>query len=696
MPDVPEKLTTGEPLSIEELLQYFPALKEVPATLLKQYAVGAATRRIFPAGEIVCREGEFGSTAFYVVRGHVEIYLANPLAHVRTKPRGWGITSLMKRMTSALVSGGEERDPVGELGFIPIDASVDLPRLTPLAYLGPGELFGEMTCRTFQPRSATVRATEDCVLVEMLRVVLDMLLGTRDPDALTKATTKVRAPTFKGTSFKKAMDDTYRHRSLVAHLRSVPLFATLDLEFFNYLQEHAELVSCNKGEVICRQGDEADAFYLIRTGLVRVSQEMPGGEVVRTYLKKGEYFGEIGLMRAQQRVATCSALDAVDLVKIGKEDFALMMEKFPVIRSTLDRVVLSRLEALQDRTLPTGMQLDEFLSQGLFEAQNLLLIDLDHCTRCDACVNACADAHDGVSRLIRDGLRYDHYLVATACRSCRDPLCMTQCPVGSIRRKSSLEIIIEDWCIGCSKCAELCPYGNINMHSFEVKKEVPATDPKAAAKPAAGAAAAKPASAPAAKAPAPAAKPAAEKPSVPPNEVASISPAIPVLPAKDPAMPAAEVARDSSPPAPQAAFAAAAGEKPAASLPAPGTSPSTAPAPDAAKASGPATPAVVPAPAPKPAPATASAPAAKPAAAAPAKAAGPVKMVKKKVTVSKATTCDLCTQLSVPSCVYACPHEAAMRVEPTRFLATQIGRKGSRVQREPGALRRGTIDRTTH
>jgi Fe-S-cluster-containing hydrogenase component 2 len=124
------------------------------------------------------------------------------------------------------------------------------------------------------------------------------------------------------------------------------------------------------------------------------------------------------------------------------------------------------------------------LNQGLFEAQNLLVIDLDRCTRCDLCVRACAEAHDGVTRLLRDGLRYDKYLVATTCRTCRDPLCMTQCPVGSIRRKDNLEIIIEDWCIGCSKCAELCPFGNINMHPVEFMEEVKA----AQAAPVAGAA----------------------------------------------------------------------------------------------------------------------------------------------------------------------------------------------------------------
>jgi len=40
---------------------------------------------------------------------------------------------------------------------------------------------------------------------------------------------------------------------------------------------------------------------------------------------------------------------------------------------------------------------------------------------------------------------------------------MTRCPVGSIRRKDTLDIVIEDWCIGCGNCATDCPYGNINV-----------------------------------------------------------------------------------------------------------------------------------------------------------------------------------------------------------------------------------------
>ena len=113
-------------------------------------------------------------------------------------------------------------------------------------------------------------------------------------------------------------------------------------------------------------------------------------------------------------------------------------------------------------------------------AQSLLVLDLEKCTRCDECTKACADTHEGVTRLIREGLRFDKFLVASSCRSCLDPYCMVGCPVGSIRRRDTREIIIEDWCIGCGKCAENCPYGNINMHPFPTGETAPDPDNPAA------------------------------------------------------------------------------------------------------------------------------------------------------------------------------------------------------------------------
>jgi Fe-S-cluster-containing hydrogenase component 2 len=50
---------------------------------------------------------------------------------------------------------------------------------------------------------------------------------------------------------------------------------------------------------------------------------------------------------------------------------------------------------------------------------------------------------------------------------------MAGCPVDAIHRKKTREMVIEDWCIGCGNCAKNCPYGNINMHGFDVQEEDP-------------------------------------------------------------------------------------------------------------------------------------------------------------------------------------------------------------------------------
>ena len=132
-----------------------------------------------------------------------------------------------------------------------------------------------------------------------------------------------------------------------------------------------------------------------------------------------------------------------------------MVNQFPAVRQSLEKLVYERQEQNRQRlATATSTPLDAFLTRGIMEAQSLLVMDLQRCTRCDACVRACADAHDGVTRLIREGQRFDKYLVATSCRHCRDPLCMPGCPVGAIGRRNSLEVIIENWCIGCGTVRE--------------------------------------------------------------------------------------------------------------------------------------------------------------------------------------------------------------------------------------------------
>jgi CRP-like cAMP-binding protein/Fe-S-cluster-containing dehydrogenase component len=454
-----------KPVPPEELVQ-LPLFKDISHAFLR-FNENAVIRRVFKKGQVICREGDNGSTAFYIERGEVDIFISAQFNHTKTRGKAGG--GLFQKLTTVFESRKQDhREGESVTQYIHIDAPVALRYDNPVDTLEAGDIFGEMTCMNSYPRSATVRAAEDVTVLEMGRNVLYILQRSK--------------------SSKAILDDRYRRRAIDNHLRSVPIFSAVAKNPAEYarlcdlLRERVTLERKNNGELIFAQNDPADAFYLIRTGFVKVAQSHMGTEHVLNYLGPGGFFGEIGLLtdlpevaaygvNAARRTATCSSLDHVDLVKLSSEAFHEVLDQFPDVRRQVVELAIKRLEdTAETLNQIENLPLAEFLSQGLMNAQSLLVLDLEKCTRCDECTKACADTHDGVTRLIREGLRFDKFLVASSCRSCLDPYCMVGCPVNAIRRLGTREMIIEDWCIGCGKCADSCPYGNINMHSEAEKK----------------------------------------------------------------------------------------------------------------------------------------------------------------------------------------------------------------------------------
>ncbi len=208
----------------------------------------------------------------------------------------------------------------------------------------------------------------------------------------------------------------------------------------------------------------------------------------------GEFFGEMGLLLRKPRSASCVAYihplpegpgaqpvwlrqgDLVEMVRIPEKTFWNIVEASPAVRANVEKVLARHQQAdirrQKERTWDAPRQVqssERFSKLGLVQGQRLMLIDLDRCTRCDECVQACVHTHtDGRSRLFLDGERFGKYLVPTTCRSCLEPVCMIGCPVGSIHRGDNRQIVIEDWCIGCGLCARNCPYGSIQMHDIRL------------------------------------------------------------------------------------------------------------------------------------------------------------------------------------------------------------------------------------
>src|ERR1700678_3227146 len=121
------KLVGGEPMTNDELIRYLPALAEVARMQLDKFGKDAAVLRHYRKGDVICREGEFGSTAFYIVSGRTSIYLTNPVAHVKSQGI-FGRTfigRMMARMNSFLSTEDLFTADPSRRRLIPIDDALD-------------------------------------------------------------------------------------------------------------------------------------------------------------------------------------------------------------------------------------------------------------------------------------------------------------------------------------------------------------------------------------------------------------------------------------------------------------------------------------------------------------------------------------------------------------------------------------------
>jgi Fe-S-cluster-containing dehydrogenase component len=114
-----------------------------------------------------------------------------------------------------------------------------------------------------------------------------------------------------------------------------------------------------------------------------------------------------------------------------------------------------------------GSQLIPF-SQALEEVKSdyALIIDLNKCTGCGACVEACNQRNDlpeGVSfihRLKKEGDE-DCWCLPVQCQHCEDAPCEQVCPTkATYHHPSGVVLVNEKTCVGCKYCVVACPYGS--------------------------------------------------------------------------------------------------------------------------------------------------------------------------------------------------------------------------------------------
>lgn len=490
-----------ELLKIEPFRSIDPA-RFPPAVPLRGILKNDARVSSYQDGDIIVREGDYGSSAFLILQGKVSVVLdgLDPQALGRQPPEKKSLVQSLKRLfTNPKLP--EVRDQISPdngnvVGDRPPEADLaqtrvflqDVPRLLEGARsltLEAGEIFGELAALTRTTRSATVLADGEVLLLELRWQGLRDLM--RRTDAL-----------------RHHIENLYRENSLRVHLRETPLLSELpdrELEAvaaktvfethgnfewnasFEATDDSSPQDAIVSEPLIVEEGTAGDGVVLVRSGFARLSHRYGHGHLTVAYLGKGQVFGLTEAIESYQSQTSTTlsnslrALGYVDVLRIPQH--VLEQYVFPSISSDVLNQV-ARKHAVRctkhQCDLPDGPAGDaqarvepdllEFLVERRYiNGAQAMVIDLDRCTRCDDCVRACAATHDNNPRFIRHGHSHGSHMIAHACMHCVDPVCMIGCPTGAIGRDQETGVVrINDLtCIGCSTCANSCPYDNIRM-----------------------------------------------------------------------------------------------------------------------------------------------------------------------------------------------------------------------------------------
>ncbi|MCH2207090.1 MAG: cyclic nucleotide-binding domain-containing protein [Lentisphaerales bacterium] len=185
-----------------------------------------------------------------------------------------------------------------------------------VSYIMANEFFGEIALLTASPRTASVRACEQTTVLYIKKKDFDAFLGF-NPEK------------------KENIIATLNYLRLI---KSIPLFRELDSSLINLLAGKMQKEIYKQDDKIIKQGDEGDKFYIILEGDcdVHVDRDDKKNHKVTT-LSKGEYFGEIALIRDIPRTATITTASTEALVlSLQKKDFVDVISSHELLASNFN------------------------------------------------------------------------------------------------------------------------------------------------------------------------------------------------------------------------------------------------------------------------------------------------------------------------------------------------------------------------
>src|SRR6059058_545049 len=125
----------------------------------------------------------------------------------------------------------------------------------------------------------------------------------------------------------------------LAIVEGVPMFAPLSIAAKEHMAARLVEVPVTAGEVVIRTGETGDRFYMVADGTLEVTNG------VRAEARRGDFFGELALLRDIPRTATVIASTRSRLYALERDDFLAAVTGHSAVRAAGDAVVEERLQA---------------------------------------------------------------------------------------------------------------------------------------------------------------------------------------------------------------------------------------------------------------------------------------------------------------------------------------------------------------
>jgi predicted acylesterase/phospholipase RssA/CRP-like cAMP-binding protein len=200
------------------------------------------------------------------------------------------------------------------------------PPGSPDTLSGPGEIAGDVPGQSPVQRG-TVRALTPVTFVRITGAVLDALPTLAERDLVSAAA---------ATAFRVL------RRQMLARLTRV--FGPIDDALLADLESRVDWWTLRRGHVLVREGDPADALYVLVTGRLRITRWRPdGAEEAIGEIGPGESVGEMAFFTGEPRSATVRAQRDSVLVRLANDAFEQLIASRPAIMRHVTRLQIERL-----------------------------------------------------------------------------------------------------------------------------------------------------------------------------------------------------------------------------------------------------------------------------------------------------------------------------------------------------------------